>query len=217
MKKIGQTSKVAWQNGIYKMKVYYLQGENRHLLVLFHGTGGDESSLLFIRKLLDPSATILSFQGTWSDQGRMRRFFKPLVNGQLDQEDFEERIQDFLQNWRKRDLTSYDKISLIGFSNGANLIMDLLVEGIEAVHQALLLHPSALSYSLSIISSQLPILVTAGRNDEMVDLEELENLCQTWKQHAFENLTLQQFNGGYFLTESEKEVLIQWYRDEKIT
>lgn len=212
MKKNGQTSKVAWQNGMNKMKEYYLQGENRHLLVLFHGTGGDESSLLFIRKLLDPSATILSFQGTWSDQGRMRRFFKPLVNGQLDQEDFEERNQDFLQNWRKRDLTSYDKISLIGFSNGANFIMGLLVEGIEAVHQTLLLHPSALSYSLPIISSQLPILVTAGRNDEIVDLEELENLCQTWKQHAFENLTLRQFNGGHFLTEPEKEFLIQWYK-----
>ncbi|HFU3830419.1 TPA: hypothetical protein ACGO0X_001860 [Streptococcus suis] len=51
----------------------------------------------------------------------------------------------------------------------------------------------------------------------MIDLEELENLCQTLKQHAFENLTLRQFNGGHFLTEPEKEVLIQWYRDKKIT
>ncbi|NQG98027.1 hypothetical protein HO675_08015 [Streptococcus suis] len=200
-----------------KMKEYYLQGDNRHLLVLFHGTGGDETSLLFMRKLLDPSASILSFQGTWSDKGRVRRFFKPLINGQLDQEDFEERIQDFLQNWRERDLTSYDKISLIGFSNGANFIMGLLAEGIESVNQALLLHPSALSYPLPIISSQLPILMTAGRNDEMVDLKELEKLCEAWKICAFENLTLRQFNGGHFLTEPEKEVLTQWYRDEKIT
>ncbi|HFU4011192.1 TPA: alpha/beta hydrolase [Streptococcus suis] len=200
-----------------KMKEYYLQGENRHLLVLFHGTGGDETSLLFMRKLLDPSASILSFQGTWSDQGRMRRFFKPLINGQLDQEDFEERIQDFFQNWRERDLTSYDKISLIGFSNGANFVMGLLAKGIESVNQVLLLHPSALSYPLPIISSQLPILMTAGRNDEMINLKEFEKLCEAWKIHAFENLTLRLFNGGHFLTEPEKEVLIQWYRDEKIT
>ncbi|MBL6538156.1 dienelactone hydrolase family protein [Streptococcus suis] len=199
------------------MKEYYLQGENRHLLVFFHGTGGDETSLLFMRKLLDPSASILSFQGTWSDQGRMRRFFKPLINGQLDQEDFEERIQDFFQNWRERDLTSYDKISLIGFSNGANFVMGLLAKGIESVNQVLLLHPSALSYPLPIISSQLPILMTAGRNDEMMNLKELEKLCEAWKIHAFENLTLRQFNGGHFLTEPEKEVLIQWYRDEQIT
>ncbi|WNY48034.1 dienelactone hydrolase family protein [Streptococcus sp. 29896] len=200
-----------------KMKEYYLQGENRHLLVLFHGTGGDETSLLFMRKLLDPSASILSFQGTWSDQGRMRRFFKPLINGQLDQEDFEERIQDFFQNWRERDLSSYDKISLIGFSNGANFVIGLLAKGIESVNQVLLLHPSALSYPLPIISSQLPILMTAGRNDEMINLKELEKLCEAWKIHAFENLTLWLFNGGHFLTEPEKEVLIQWYRDEKIT
>ncbi|MCK4028267.1 hypothetical protein HCC70_07965 [Streptococcus suis] len=199
------------------MKEYYLQGENRHLLVLFHGTGGDETSLLFMRKLLDPSASILSFQGTWSDQGRMRRFFKPLINGQLDQEDFEERIQDFFQNWRERDLSSYDKISLIGFSNGANFVIGLLAKGIESVNQVLLLHPSALSYPLPIISSQLPILMTAGRNDEMINLKELEKLCEAWKIHAFENLTLWLFNGGHFLTEPEKEVLIQWYRDEKIT
>ncbi|MBM7314213.1 dienelactone hydrolase family protein [Streptococcus suis] len=170
-----------------------------------------------MRKLLDPSASILSFQGTWSDQGKMRRFFKPLINGQLDQEDFEERIQDFFQNWRERDLTSYDKISLIGFSNGANFVMGLLAKGIESVNQVLLLHPSALSYPLPIISSQLPILMTAGRNDEMINLKELEKLCEAWKIHAFENLTLRLFNGGHFLTEPEKEVLIQWYRDEKIT
>lgn len=200
-----------------KMKEYYLQGENRHLLVLFHGTGGDETSLLFMRKLLDPSASILSFQGTWSDQGRMRRFFKPLINGQLDQEDFEERSQDFFQNWRERDLTSYDKISLIGFSNGANFVMGLLAKGIESVNQVLLLHPSALSYPLPIISSQLPILMTAGRNDEMINLKELEKLCEAWKIHAFENLTLRLFNGGHFLTEPEKEDLIQWYREEKNT
>ncbi|HEL1586786.1 TPA: dienelactone hydrolase family protein [Streptococcus suis] len=199
------------------MKEYYLQGENRHLLVLFHGTGGDETSLLFMRKLLDPSASILSFQGTWSDQGRMRRFFKPLINGQLDQEDFEERIQDFFQNWRERDLTCYDKISLIGFSNGANFVMGLLAKGIESVNQVLLLHPSALSYPLPIISSQLPILMTAGRNDEMINLKELEKLCEAWKIHAFENLTLRLFNGGHFLTEPEKEDLIQWYREEKNT
>lgn len=170
-----------------------------------------------MRKLLDPSASILSFQGTWSDQGRMRRFFKPLINGQLDQEDFEERIQDFFQNWRERDLTSYDKISLIGFSNGANFVMGLLAKGIESVNQVLLLHPSALSYPLPIISSQLPILMTAGRNDEMINLKELEKLCEAWKIHAFENLTLRLFHGGHFLTEPEKEDLIQWYREEKNT
>ncbi|HFI0393903.1 TPA: alpha/beta hydrolase [Streptococcus suis] len=198
------------------MDYRFIKGTSPRLLVFFHGTGGNKESLLFLHQQLDPEASVLSLDGSWG-QGRERRFFASLIVGQLDLVDFEKRLSAFLDFWQDLDFQPYQQITFVGFSNGANFIMGLLAEGIEVVHQALLLHPSALSYSLPIISSQLPILVTAGRNDEMVDLEELENLCQTWKQHAFENLTLRQFNGGHFLTESEKEVLIQWYRDEKIT
>lgn len=196
------------------MKSLFVQGNNQRLLVFFHGTGGDEESLLFMRKLLDPDAAVLSFRGTWSENGKGTRFFKPLVNGQLNQEDFDQRLQDFLLEWSRLDLSAYETITLVGFSNGANFIMGLLSKGIQNVHQALLLHPSALVYSQPKWVRKLPIFVTAGRNDELVDLSALEELCQSWQRDSFERLELKIFKGGHFLTAEEKEEVIQWYKQK---
>lgn len=194
------------------MKHLFIQGKSQRLLVFFHGTGGDEQSLLFMRKMLDPDASVLSFRGTWSKSGKDTRFFKPLIHGQLDQADFDQRLQDFLLEWCQLDLSAYETISLVGFSNGANFIMGLLSKGIKDVHQALLLHPSALAYDQPKSVSKLPILVTAGRKDPMIDLPKLEGLCQPWQRDSFEHLELKIFEGEHFLTPAEKEEVIQRYK-----
>lgn len=48
---------------------------NSKKLLLLHGTGGDETSLLDIARFLDEEATLLSFRGTIQESG-MNRFFK---------------------------------------------------------------------------------------------------------------------------------------------
>ncbi|HFI2462442.1 TPA: hypothetical protein ACGO7N_001213 [Streptococcus suis] len=77
------------------MDYRFIKGTSPRLLVLFHGTGGNKESMLFLRQQLDPKASVLSLDGSWG-QGRERRFFAPLIDGQLDLVDFEMRLSAFL-------------------------------------------------------------------------------------------------------------------------
>ncbi|MEI4324869.1 hypothetical protein [Streptococcus suis] len=65
------------------MDYRFIKGSSPRILVFFHGTGGDKESVLFLRQQLDLEASVLSLDGSWG-QGRERRFFAPLIDGQLE-------------------------------------------------------------------------------------------------------------------------------------
>ena len=66
------------------------RGRNQRLFVTFHGTGGNLYSLYFLTEELDAKAGVLSFLGD-KGVGVNRRYFNPLVNQELDREDFTHR------------------------------------------------------------------------------------------------------------------------------
>lgn len=107
------------------MNYHFEDGTNSRLLVFFHGSGGNKDSMLFLRQQLDPKASVLSLDGSWG-QDRERRFFAPLIDGQLDLVDFEMRLSAFLDFWQDLGIRDYRQITFVGFSNGANFIMGLL-------------------------------------------------------------------------------------------
>ncbi|MGU7920010.1 hypothetical protein ACS6YF_07295 [Streptococcus suis] len=84
------------------MDYRFIKGTSPRLLVFFHGTGGNKESMLFLRQQLDPEAFVFSFDGSWG-KGRERRFFAPLIDGQLDLVDFEMRLSAFLDFWQDLD------------------------------------------------------------------------------------------------------------------
>jgi len=77
---------------------YFLQENqnNNTLIVLFHGTGGNQYQLLPISGEIMPDVNTLSFLGNVGE-GIERRFFAPLNNNQLDRDDFNHRTKSFIQ------------------------------------------------------------------------------------------------------------------------
>ena len=112
-----------------------------NLFVLFHGTGGNESNLLFLTGELDSHASVISFLGNVGT-GKNRRFFNPLVNGKVNKQDYSERIDKFLKNWDLMDISKYKNITFIGYSNGANFTLGLLEKRPDIANTTILLHPS---------------------------------------------------------------------------
>ena len=62
-------------------------------LLLLHGTGGDEHSLLPLRDHLSPGAAVLSVRGAVLEHG-MPRFFRRIREGVFDEEDLRLRAGD---------------------------------------------------------------------------------------------------------------------------
>lgn len=194
------------------MDYRFIKGTSPRLLVFFHGTGGNKESMLFLRQQLDPEASVLSFDGNWG-QGRERRFFAPLIDGQLDHVDFERRLSAFLDFWQDLDIRDYRQITFVGFSNGANFIMGLVTKQSNLADNYILLHPSALDYAFPMENSRAEILFTLRQNDQLVDPMALEHLVDDWQASAFPRTNLARFDKGHFLSQDELTYVGNWYQE----
>lgn len=112
------------------MKYLYRQGKaTQKKLILLHGTGGDEHSLLEIAEFLAPESTLLSFRGNINEQG-LNRFFKR--NG-LNQFDYDSLAEESTNLYNKiKEISHLQDIPLtdwivVGFSNGANIAAHIML------------------------------------------------------------------------------------------
>ena len=112
-------------------------------LLLLHGTGGDEHDLVPLGRRLAPRAALLSPRGKVLEAG-MPRFFRRLAVGQLDIPDLLVRT-DELAAFVTAAAEAYGrdpgKIAALGFSNGANIAVSLLLRRPDLLGAAALLRP----------------------------------------------------------------------------
>src|SRR3954468_6637264 len=104
-------------------------GDDGAVLLMLHGTGGDENDLVPLGRMLRPGAAILSPRGNVLEHG-MPRFFRRLAEGIFDLEDLAKRPDD-LGAFIDGAVTKYgidrDKLVAVGFSNGANVAASLML------------------------------------------------------------------------------------------
>jgi phospholipase/carboxylesterase len=98
-------------------------------LVLLHGTGGNEHSLVPLAQKLDPCANVLSPRGNVLEHG-MPRFFRRLAEGVFDMDDL--RARSFaLGEWLVAAQRAYGfdagGTTIVGYSNGANVASAMLL------------------------------------------------------------------------------------------
>lgn len=150
------------------------------LLLLLHGTGGDENDLIPFARLVAPDADILSVRGNVSENGAAR-FFRRIAEGVFDMEDLRARTQQlgrFLTAAGERHAFTPSRIVALGFSNGANIAASLMLTDAAALRHGILLRamvpfePDALP-DLKDSSA----LLAAGRTDRIIPAANTERLA----------------------------------------
>lgn len=151
------------------MKETIRRGMDKHVIITLHGTGGTATSLFELAHFLDPDATKIGFQGEVNENG-MSRYFARYPDGSFDllsldkaTKDLYESLHESLEKYSLKDAT----VTLIGYSNGANLAKNLLKEYIDLPLDALLLfHPSQITPD-KVFKKQahLDVFMTAGKMD----------------------------------------------------
>lgn len=182
------------------MNHFTIEGPLNEWIVLFHGTGGNEYSLLQIAGDIEPNAHVLSFLGD-VDEGANRRFFAPLKAGTLDRADFDARIDAFLKDWPQLRPEQATRITFMGFSNGANFILGLLEKEPAIADRVVLLHPSNLAYTFT-EGSNAQIIVTSGAMDTLALPGDTMKLTKQLEA-VFPNTTLKLLDGAHGMTEQE--------------
>ncbi len=117
------------------------KAENALTLLLLHGTGGDERSLLTLGAQVAPGAGMLSPRGKVME-GPNPRFFFRFAEGVFDMEDLIFRTHE-LADWIEAAVAEYgiapESLVALGYSNGANIAASVMLLRPTALRKAVLL------------------------------------------------------------------------------
>lgn len=187
------------------MEQFNIAGNSNTSFVVFHGTGGNEYSLLQVVGDIDPAANIRAYIADVGT-GNERRFFAPLQNGQLNRPELEVHVASFLKDWASQ--KPEGKVVMLGYSNGANFLLTLLEKEPNLADAVVLLHPSNLTYHFS-GTSNTKVILTAGARDMISIPGESLKLSKTLAAH-FPQTIFKLFDHGHEITDEE----VQFVREQ---
>jgi len=187
------------------------------ILLLLHGTGGNEHDLVPLAEMLLPGAGILSPRGNVLERG-MPRFFRRLAEGVFDTEDVKLRaaeLADFIAESATRHSFLTEHVTAVGFSNGANIAGALLLLRPEVLGRAVLframvpLTPEELPRMAA-----TPVLISNGKADPLVSAEETERLAALLRAGGA-HVTVSWQNSGHELTERDVITAREWLAQQQ--
>ncbi|MYL50005.1 carboxylesterase [Halobacillus litoralis] len=150
---------------------FHRSEESKKVFILLHGTGGRETDLLPVAARLDSSFSVLGIRGDVVENNQFR-YFKRNTDGSMDEGSLMIKTKDLLEFIQEASETyqfEMKDLHIIGYSNGANVAVSLLMHEPDWFGTALLFHPShpLKSYDDAELDG-LDIFITAGAMDRMV-------------------------------------------------
>jgi predicted esterase len=191
-------------------------GTSGWTILLLHGTGGDEHDLVPLGRQLAPGAALLSPLGKVRE-GTAPRFFRRLAVGELDIPDLLVRT-DELAEFVRAATASYDldpaRIVALGFSNGANIAVSVLLRQPGLLRGAALLRP-LLPYEPETPPelAGTDVLVAAGSLDPYSSPGDTERLVRTLTEAGAAVTEHVEQGAGHGLTQNDLSVAGGWFAD----
>ncbi len=182
------------------------------VLLLLHGTGGDQHDLLPIAARLSPAAGVLSPRGRVLERG-MPRFFRRLAEGVFDLDDLRRQtvaLTQFVRAAAAHYQFDPARIVAVGFSNGANIAASVLLSH-PGVFAAAMLFRAMVPFEPDAVVTldRTPVLIASGRRDSIVSLAQVERLAALFTAAGADVTTIWQ-PGGHELTAADVDAARQW-------
>ena len=173
------------------------------LLLLLHGTGGDENDLIALGRPLMPHAHLIAPRGDVSEGGALR-FFRRTGEGVYDMADLARattKMGRFIAQQKER--VQPPSVIALGYSNGANILAAVLFDAPGPIDGAVLMHPL-----IPFEPAPQPelagrrVLVTAGRRDPIAPAARTEHLAQYFARQGA-TMSLEWHDGGHEIRQAE--------------
>jgi len=189
-------------------------GEDGWTLLLLHGTGGDERDLVGLGHRLAPGATLLSPRGKVLEDGVAPRFFRRLAVGKLDIPDLlvrTDELEEFVSATVERYELHPARVIAVGFSNGANIAVSLLLRHPSLLRAAALLRPM-LPYEPANPPrlDAVDVLVAAGSHDPYSPPQQSARLVQLLRDGGARVTAHTEPGDGYGLTQNDLAQAARW-------
>jgi phospholipase/carboxylesterase len=187
----------------------------RRVLLLLHGTGGNEDDMIPLGRDLDPSAAILSLRGNVSENG-MPRFFRRVAEGVFDEEDVIRRaneLADFIGVAATKYSFDPGNVTAVGYSNGANVAAAVLLLRPGVLTRAILFRAMVpLIPATQPTLADTRALICSGKQDLIVPVENAERLAAMLRE-AGAKVDLRFEDAGHQLVFAEIAAAKNWLRE----
>lgn len=177
------------------------------LFVVLHGTGGDENQFFDFGGRLLPQATIVSPLGDVAEHGAAR-FFRRTGEGVYDMADLK-RATDKMAEFVRANRDHYEAGPVIGlgFSNGANILANVLIEYPDLFDAAVLMHPLIpFQPKPAAAKPSRRVLVTAGERDPICPVL-LTQAFETWLEAQGGSVETVWHPGGHEIRSNEIDAI----------
>lgn len=139
-------------------------------VILLHGSGGDETSLVPLASKIWPNAVLLGVRGRVLQEGRTR-WYRSITPVKFDQKDVRAEADAFVIFLTKlADSHGLDlsRATFVGYSNGANLLAATMLLHPDLVKRAVLMRPMPVLEDTPVANlSKANVLTVAGAQDKI--------------------------------------------------
>jgi len=181
------------------------------VIILLHGSGGDETTLFSFARPIWPQATLLGIRGRIVQNGETRWFKKitPTKFDQKDAVDEAEAFVKFLTNLGEEDRYDLSRATFVGYSNGANLLAVIMMRHPELVRRAVLLRsmPVLDSYPHKNLS-KTNVLIISGKKDSLYSPFQPALSALLTENGA--KVDSEIVNSDHMIGEKDREMIVKW-------
>jgi phospholipase/carboxylesterase len=191
------------------------KGPTSRILLLLHGTGGNENDMIPLGRDLDPAAALLSLRGNVLENG-MPRFFRRLAEGVFDEEDVVRRaneLADFIPAAAAKYEFDPAMLTAVGYSNGANIAAAVLLLRPSVIKSAVLLRAMVpLTPAASPDLACTRVMICSGTHDPIIPLENAKRLSAMLRENGAD-ITLRLEDAGHQLVFDEIAAAKKWLHE----
>ena len=181
------------------------------VIILLHGSGGDETTLFSFARPIWPQATLLGIRGRIVQNGETRWFKKitPTKFDQKDAVDEAEAFVKFLTDLGEDDGYDLSRATFVGYSNGANLLAVVMMRHPELVRRAVLLRsmPVLDSYPHTNLS-KTNALIISGKKDSLYS--PFQPALSAMLNENGAKVDTEIVDSDHMIGEKDREIIVKW-------
>ena len=185
----------------------------RLVLLLLHGTGGNEWDLMPMGEELVNGAPLVSPRGRVNENG-MARFFRRFALGQFDEADIDQRVEElekFLTTARERHGLERIPLVAVGYSNGANMAAAFMLMRPGLMQGAILLR-GVMPYApreFPTTTDGGPVLICSGQVDPYAPPARVRELAEALRDQG-RPVDDEMAGPAHGLTARDMELSLRW-------
>jgi phospholipase/carboxylesterase len=162
-------------------QTHFIDNKAPSTLFVFHGMGGGEMDFLESLQPLFSLYNVVGLRGNTTEHGQ-RRFFLRHPDGSFDQESLQQELKKlftFLEEWHKQHQMDLQQTAYLGYSNGANFILNALLQKPQFFPKVVLLHGRLPTADVAIPDlSQTQIFASFGSDEPFVSAQQGQQLFE---------------------------------------